>query len=259
MRFACWNVNSIRVRQEQVIEWLARTQVDVLLLQEIRCPSEKFPSELFEQLGYQSLVIGRADGRAGVVIASRLPLQVSSRDLPGDQAPHARYLEAKLPEMRIVSLYAPSGEPRGSDKHDFKLQWFERLRQRVAVLLTQPEPLVLGGDYNIVPADIDVYNPKTWGNTSACCPESRQAWHALIQLGLADAWRSLHPEQVEYTWWDYRHSRWDTNHGLRLDHFLVCPQISRRLRGCSIERNMRAYPRPSDHVPVVLELGSSGN
>lgn len=259
MRFACWNVNSIRVRQDQVIDWLATAQVDVLLLQEIRCTSEEFPLGLFEQLGYQSLVVGRSGGQAGVAIASRLPLEVSLCDLPGGNASQARYLEAKTAKMRIASLYAPNGEPRGSNKHDFKLQWFEGLQQRVATLLKQPEPLVLGGDYNIVPADIDVYNPKTWRNTSACCPESRKAWHALIHMGLVDAWRLLHPDQVGYTWWDYRFSRWHTNHGLRIDHFLVCPQVSRRLRRCSIERKMRDHRRPSDHVPVVLELDNRRN
>ncbi len=258
MKIATWNVNSIKARLEPAQAWIRQAQPDVLCLQEIKTVDEGFPREVFEALGYTCAVHGQKTYN-GVAILSKLPMEDVTPRLSGDDADdHARYLEAVITGqhgvVRVASIYAPNGNPQPGPKFDYKLAWLERLRLRARALLDLEEPVVLMGDYNIIPEERDADRPKAWVKDALFQPQSRAMYRRIENLGYTDAFRALHPEGGHYTFWDYFGS-WERNNGIRIDHAFLSPQAMDRLTGCEIARDVRgASEKPSDHVPVVVHL-----
>ncbi|MGH6887730.1 MAG: exodeoxyribonuclease III [Rhizomicrobium sp.] len=258
MKLATWNVNSVKARLEAVQSWLKETEPDIVCLQEIKTTDEAFPREAFETLGYNCAVHGQK-AYNGVAILSKRPLEDVTPRLPrGDGDDHARYIEAVIPGesgvVRVGSIYAPNGNPIGTDKFRYKLGWLERLALHAQDLLALEEPLALMGDLNVIPMPEDCYDPKAWEMDALFQPESRAALRRVGNLGFADAFRICHPEPHQYTFWDYTAGCWQKNRGIRIDHILLSPQAADRLKGCGIDKHVRGGARPSDHVPVWCEL-----
>jgi len=257
MKIATWNVNSVNARLETVVGWFAEAQPDVACLQEIKCVDEKFPREAFEQLGYNTAVLGQKSYN-GVALLSKTPIEDVRRGLPGDEADEqARYLEAVTGgerPVRVASIYLPNGNPIGTDKFSYKLQWMDRLLVHARRLLELEETLVLAGDYNVIPNDDDVKTPANWMGDALFQPESRAAWRALRWLGLTDAYEAADGRPHGYTFWDYQAGAWQRNNGIRIDHALLSPQAADRLKGVTIHKDQRAKDKPSDHVPFEVEL-----
>jgi exodeoxyribonuclease-3 len=257
MRLATWNVNSINARLERVLEWFEEASPDVACLQELKCVDEKFPAQAFERLGYNVAVHGQKTYN-GVALLSKTPLEDIRRGLPGnDGDDHARYIEAVASgerPIRVGCLYLPNGNPIGTEKFAYKLAWMERLRAHAKELLALEEPLALAGDYNVIPEPEDADNPPSWMGDALFQPESRGAFRGLKNLGLTDAYMQVDGRPGGYTFWDYQAGAWQRNHGIRIDHVLLSPQAADRLRAVEIHRETRAKEKPSDHVPVVVEL-----
>jgi len=254
MKIATWNVNSIKARLPRVTEWLSDAAPDVVLLQETKVVDDAFPRQDIEDLGYNVAVHGQKTYN-GVAILSKRPIEDVQSGLPGDDGDEqARYLEATIDTVRVAAIYLPNGNPVDTEKFDYKLGWMERLVEQAERLLSQEETFVLGGDYNICPTDVDVYDPGGFANDALCRPESRARFRTLMNLGLTDAYRALHPELVAYSYWDYTAGAWQKDNGLRIDHLLLSPQAADRLQSCDIDRSPRGKERPSDHTPVWCEL-----
>ena len=257
MRIATWNVNSVNARLETVLRWFEAEQPDVACLQEIKCVDEKFPTEAFERLGYNVAVHGQKTYN-GVALLAKTPLEDVRRGLPdaeGDD--QARYIEALVGgvhPVRVGAIYLPNGNPIGTEKFPYKLRWLERLNAHARALLALEEPLVLAGDYNVIPEPEDVDNPEAWAGDALYQPQSRRAFRALKWLGLTDAYVAADGAPAGYTFWDYQAGAWPRNHGIRIDHLLLSPQAADRLAGVIIHRDVRGWEKPSDHVPVVVEL-----
>ncbi|HWA60595.1 MAG TPA: exodeoxyribonuclease III [Caulobacteraceae bacterium] len=257
MRIATWNVNSINARLETVLGWFEEAAPDVACLQEIKCVDEKFPAEAFERLGYNVAVHGQKTYN-GVALLSKTPLEDVRKGLPGDDGDdHARYIEALVsgPQpVRVAGIYLPNGNPIGTDKFAYKLRWMERLAAHARELMAFEEPLVIAGDYNVIPEPADCDDPKSWVNDALFQPETRGAYRALRWMGLTDAYMAADGAPGGYTFWDYQAGAWNRNHGIRIDHLLLSPQAADRLKGVVIHRDVRGRDKPSDHVPVVAEL-----
>lgn len=255
LTIATWNVNSVRQRLPHLLAWIADNQPEVLLLQETKCVNESFPAMELEELGYNLALHGQKTFN-GVAILSRYPLSDIITTLPGeDSDDHCRYIEAvvSLPSggaARMVSVYVPNGQAVDSDKFPFKLRFFDRLRAHVGELLSYEEMLVIGGDYNVAPDAIDVFNPKKMAGQICFHPEERAKFRMLVNLGLYDAFRLKHPAAQEFSWWDYRAQQFERNEGLRIDHLLLSPQAADRLEECAIDSAPRRAEKPSDHAPV---------
>jgi exodeoxyribonuclease-3 len=260
MRIATWNVNSVNARLERVVEWFESAAPDVAVLQEIKCLDEKFPAEAFERLGYNVAVHGQKTYN-GVALLSKFPLEDVRKGLPllpGDEVDEqARYIEAVIATptpLRMVGIYLPNGNPIGTEKFAYKLAWMKRLQAHAQGLLTLEEPLVIAGDYNVIPEAEDVANPDAWLGDALFQPESRAAFRALRNLGFTDAYMQADGAPGGYTFWDYQAGAWPRNLGIRIDHLLLSPQAADRLAGVAIHRDERDKEKPSDHVPVVAEL-----
>ena len=258
MRIATWNVNSINARLETVLTWFREASPDVACLQEIKCVDEKFPAEAFESLGYNVAVHGQKTYN-GVAMLSKTPLEDVRRGLPeGEGDDHARYIEAVVSgptPVRVGGLYLPNGNPITTDKFGYKLNWMRRLNEHARNLLELEEPLVLTGDYNVIPEETDCDNPAGWLGDALFQPESRGAFRALKWLGLTDAHQAATDNETHaYTFWDYQAGAWQRNRGIRIDHALLSPQAADLLKDVVIHRDVRAREKPSDHVPVVVEL-----
>jgi exodeoxyribonuclease III len=254
MRIATWNVNSVKVRLPRLVDWLSTAKPDVALLQELKCIDEGFPRDAVEDLGYNVACHGQKTYN-GVAILSKRPIEDVSRGLPGDDGDaHARYIEATISGVRIASLYLPNGNPVDTEKFTYKLGWMDRLIAHAKSLLAAEETFVLGGDYNVCPEDRDVYDPAGFADDALCRPESRSRYRALLNLGLTEAYRAIHPHEIAYSYWDYQAGAWQKDHGLRIDHLLLSPQAADRLKDCDIDRTPRAKEKPSDHTPVWCEL-----
>ena len=257
MRLATWNVNSINARLETVLGWFEETMPDVAVLQEVKCIDEKFPAEAFERLGYNVAVHGQKTYN-GVAMLSKTPMEDIRRGLPGDDGDEqARYIEAVISgptPVRMVGIYLPNGNPIGTEKFAYKLAWMARLRAHAIALLRYEEPLVIAGDYNVIPRPEDADKPEGWLGDALFQPESRAAYRSLQNLGLTDAFMQMDGSAGEYTFWDYQAGAWPRNHGIRIDHALLSPQAADRLTGFEIHRDVRGREKPSDHVPVVVEL-----
>ncbi|MCR5879900.1 exodeoxyribonuclease III [Phenylobacterium sp. J367] len=257
MRIATWNVNSVNARLETVVRWFEAAQPDVACLQEIKCVDEKFPAEAFERLGYNIAVHGQK-AYNGVALLSKAPLEDVRRGLPGDDTDEqARYLEAVISgprPVRVASIYLPNGNPIATEKFAYKLGWMARLNAHARALMAFEEPLVLAGDYNVIPEPRDAEFPKNWVDDALFQPESREAFRALKWMGLTDAYLEADGAPGAYTFWDYQAGAWQRNNGIRIDHALLSPQAADLLQGVSIHRDVRSWDKPSDHVPLVVEL-----
>ncbi|MEE8533906.1 MAG: exodeoxyribonuclease III [Alphaproteobacteria bacterium] len=254
MKIATWNVNSIRARLPRVLEWLAEAAPDVALLQEIKTVGEDFPGLEIGDLGYNVAVCGQKTYN-GVAILAKRPIEGVIAVLPGgDDDDQARYIEAVVGDVRVASIYLPNGNPVDSAKFPYKLDWMDRLHERVRALLAFEEAVVLGGDYNVAPTDDDVYDPDAWADDALCRPQSRARFRAILYLGLTEAYRALHADAGAYTFWDYQKGRWQRDEGLRIDHLLLSPQAADRLEACDIDREPRGKEKASDHTPVWCEL-----
>jgi exodeoxyribonuclease-3 len=255
VKIATWNVNSIRQREQHVANWLERCQPDVLLLQEIKCEAAAFPALTFHGLGYQAEAVGQK-AYNGVAVLSRLPFAVTHRALPGLPADDAqsRYLEIETAGITIAGIYLPNGNSGGDAGFAYKLAWLDRLAERAEALLDSDTPLVIAGDFNVCPSDDD-WAPGAISPTDALVrPESRARFRRLLWHGLTDAIRAVHPHGAVYTFWDYQAGAWQRDCGLRIDHALLSPTLAERLVAAAPDRQERAEPQPSDHVPVVIEL-----
>lgn len=258
MRVATWNVNSIRQRLDNLIAWLAERQPDIVCLQEIKCVDEAFPREPIEAMGYHIAVHGQKTFN-GVALLSRLPFEETQSGLAGDDSDaHARFISgiviAKGGPLRIGGLYLPNGNPPDTDKYIYKLNWMKRLSQLAQNWLELEEPFVLAGDYNVIPTAADVHDPKAWTGDALFLPQTRSSFAALAALGLTDAIRATTDEAGLYTFWDYQAGAWQKNNGIRIDHLMCSPQAADRLKAAGIDRHVRGWERPSDHVPVWIDL-----
>lgn len=253
---ASWNVNSIKARLPIVLDWLDTHKPDILLLQELKCVEDDFPRDEIEKLGYHCAVSGQKTYNGVALISKDKPEDVITA-LPGDDADEqARYVEATVSGIRVASIYLPNGNPVGTEKFDYKLGWMKRLRTHAQKLLDGHKPVVLGGDYNVIPEDDkDVWDPKAMADDALAQPESRAAYRALQHLGLTDAYRALHPDEAgAYTFWDYQARAWPQDHGFRIDHFLLSPEAADRLKKCWIDKEPRGRQKASDHTPILIEL-----
>lgn len=258
MRIATWNINGVKARLDTATKWLATAKPDIVCLQETKSEDAAFPSQAFEDLGYNIAHHGQK-GFNGVALFSKLPLEEVQVALAGDEEDtQARFVEAlvSVPNgaIRIASLYLPNGNPVGSEKFDYKLAWIERLERWIEERLAAEEMFLLGGDFNIIPEPRDARFPDTWTGDALYQPESRAAWRRLVNLGLTDALRAATMEGGHYTFWDYQAGAWQKNNGIRIDHFLLSPQAADRLRAVAIEKRTRGWDKPSDHVPLVIEI-----
>jgi exodeoxyribonuclease III len=258
MRFVTWNINGIKARIEGLVTWLKETSPDVVALQEIKSVDEGFPAGEIEALGYNVAVHGQK-GFNGVALLSKLPLEDVSRGLPGDESDvQSRYIEAVVQAgqrvVRVGGLYLPNGNPLGTEKFAYKLAWMQRLEAHARTLLAHEEPLILMGDYNVIPTPIDCKTPAAWAEDALYQPESRSAFRRMLHLGFTDAIRTGHPEPEVYTFWDYQAGAFQKNNGIRIDHLLLSPQAADLLRSSGIDTFTRGWEKPSDHVPVWVEL-----
>jgi exodeoxyribonuclease-3 len=253
MKIATWNVNSMNVRLPHVVEWLQSNEPDVLVLQEIKQLTEKFPTDTLQEIGYHSIASGQKTYN-GVAIISKTPATDPITDFPDLDDPQRRILASTVGDVRVIDLYIPNGSEVGSEKYDYKLNWLKSLRKFLAAEMQQHENIVVLGDFNIAPADADVYDPEKWGDAILCSPLERQALSELIDLGLTDVFRKFdHPEGT-FSWWDYRAAGFRRNAGLRIDLILTSNNMTERCIASYVDKEPRAWERPSDHAPVVAEF-----
>lgn len=253
MKIASWNVNSIKMRLPHVLEWLKIHEPDALLLQEIKCETEAFPSLEFSAIGYQAAVHGQK-AYNGVAILTKKPVEVISKALDATDE-QARFLHVVLEGVHLLNLYAPNGNPVETEKFTYKLRWLAQLHDYFEKLLTQEITFVAGGDYNIIPTAADVHDPALWAEDALFRPESRALWRRFHHLGLTDAFRALHPNTTHaYTFWDYQAGAWQRDAGIRIDHFLLSPQAADRVLSCSIDKTPRGAEKASDHTPIIVTL-----
>ncbi|MEZ5775774.1 MAG: exodeoxyribonuclease III [Hyphomicrobiaceae bacterium] len=258
LKIATWNINGVKARIEGLLAWLGEASPDIVCLQEIKSLDEAFPAGPIEELGYNLAIHGQK-GFNGVAILSKRPIEEVSRGLPGDEDDtQSRYVEAVIGAgrgvVRVASIYLPNGNPVDSAKFPYKLAWMARLERHARDLLALEEPLVLAGDYNVIPEPRDANNPAAWTGDALYQPESRHAFRRLAALGLTDAIRACHPEDGVYTFWDYQAGAWQKDNGIRIDHMMLSPQAADRLVESGIDRMVRAREKPSDHVPVWVAL-----
>jgi len=261
MKIATWNINSIKVRLPQVLDWLRQAAPDIVCLQEIKCVGDNFPAARFEEQNYHVLVHGQKTYN-GVAILSKLPIEAQMVGLPGDRGDdQARYAEAVVmmgnTPIRIATLYLPNGNPAPGDKYAYKLKWMDRLRDRAQKLPADEIPVVLAGDFNVIPHADDVHDPDAWRSDALFRRETRLKFQALKNLGYTDAFRASHTEAHRYTFWDYQGGAWPKNNGIRIDHLLLSPQGADLLQACDIDDYVRGWEKPSDHVPVWVDLSNA--
>ena len=259
MKIATFNINGIKARIEALPKWLAEAAPDVVCLQEIKSADEAFPREVFETMGYHVETHGMKSFN-GVAILSKLPLEDITRGLPGDDEDiQARWIEATVMggrAVRVCGLYLPNGNPAPGPKYDYKLAWMARMQARVETLLRDEEPLVICGDYNVIPQAEDAARPEVWTEDALFLPQTRAAYRRLVNLGLTDAFRARNQSAGQYSFWDYQAGAWERNNGIRIDHLLLSPQAADLLNDCQIDKQVRAGEKPSDHVPVWVDLAA---
>ena len=256
IKFVTWNVNSIRIRTAQVVEFCAREHPDLVLLQEIKCEESQFPKLFFSEIGYRVEVVGQKSYN-GVAVLSRDPITVLRRSLPGwEEDKEARYMEVTFGGITIANLYLPNGNSGGDTGYQRKLAWMESLRRHARTLLDDDRDVMLAGDFNVCPTDLDLAEGVLSPNDALVRNESRAGFRALIWLGLTDAARALHPTETLYTFWDYQGAAWQRDRGLRIDHALLSPRVAEHLQSVTIARSERDKPQPSDHAPVIVTVSS---
>ena len=258
LRLASWNINSVRLREPIVARLMGEEAPDVLCLQECKCLAEQIPVDTFKALGYKYRVARGQKSYNGVAILSKLPLTDVLRGLPGDDSDEqSRWIEATVEgarKVRVCGLYLPNGNPAPGPKYDYKLAWMERMQARAAQLLATEMPVVMAGDYNVIPTPDDAKRPEAWVEDALFLPQSRAAFRRILHLGFTDAIATRLPGPGHFTFWDYQGNAWERDNGIRIDHLLLSPQAADLLRDAGIDRMVRAGDKPSDHVPVWAEL-----
>lgn len=254
MKIATWNVNSIKARMDHVRRWLEKNNPDVLLIQELK--GLEFPTDDFRAMGYESDAVTQKTYN-GVATLSRHSITTILKSLPGDdEDDQARYLETDIKGLRIINIYAPNGNPVDTEKFSYKLAWLNRLASRLNSLREDTVPVVIGGDFNIIPADRDCHDPALWRGDALFRPESVAAFRTFLYTGFEDAFRIGNNQPHQYTFWDYQGGAWPANKGIRIDHFLLSPPVTDRFLSCEIDSTPRGEDSPSDHTPVVIDLGA---
>lgn len=255
MRIATFNINNVRRRLPNLIAWLREREPDVVCLQELKCADREFPAAAIAAEGYGAVWQGERTWNGVAILARGAEPIVTRRALPGDAADRqSRYIEAAVNGVLVGCLYLPNGNPQPGPKFDYKINWFDRLIAHAATLLEQRVPVVLAGDFNVVPTEIDIYPTKSWDDDALVQPASRAAFRRLVEQGWTDALRALHPDERVYTFWHYLRRRWERDAGLRIDHLLLSPDLAAGLRAAEVDRWVRGKPGASDHAPVWIEL-----
>ncbi|MBC6110870.1 exodeoxyribonuclease III [Pedobacter fastidiosus] len=255
MRIATYNVNGINGRLPVLLRWLEETQPDVVCLQELKAPQEKFPEEAIKEAGYNAIWHGQKSWNGVAILTRGLEIKELRKGLPGDpDDEHSRYIEAMIEGIVVGCLYLPNGNPAPGPKLDYKLRWFDRLQEHAAKLLSYDLPTVICGDYNVIPTELDAYKPERWVEDALFRPEVRQAFKTLVDQGWTDAIRKLYPTEVIYTFFDYFRNAYGRNAGLRIDHFLLSPHLDKRLKTAGVDLNVRGWEKTSDHAPVWIEI-----
>jgi exodeoxyribonuclease-3 len=255
MKISTYNVNGVNGRLPVLLQWLDESAPDVVCLQELKAPQEKFPEQAIKDAGYNAIWHGQKSWNGVAILARDKQIEEVRRELPGDAEDlHSRYLEATIDGILICCLYLPNGNPAPGPKFDYKMSWFNRLTQHAAGLLASGKPVILTGDFNVMPTEIDVYKPERWVDDALFRPEVRAAFKGLVDQGWTDALRKLYPGEKIYTFWDYFRNAYGRDAGLRIDHFLLSPHIDSRLKAAGVDRNVRGWEKTSDHAPVWIEI-----
>ncbi len=255
MKIATYNVNGINARLPVLLKWLAEKKPDVVCLQELKAPQEKIPVEAIREAGYLGVWHGQKSWNGVAILAKGAKPEELTRTLPGNtEDTHSRYIEAMVNNIRICCLYLPNGNPAPGPKFDYKLNWFQRLASHASELVAMDKPVVLTGDFNVMPTELDVYKPERWVNDALFRPETRAAFHDLMSQGWVDAIRKLYPDETIYTFWDYFRNAYGRNAGLRIDHFLLNATMDKRLLNAGVDHEVRGWEKSSDHAPVWIEV-----
>lgn len=255
MKIATYNVNGINGRLPVLLRWLEEARPDIVCLQELKAPNDKFPEKAINAAGYTALWHGQKSWNGVAILTRGLEIEEICRELPGEEEDiQSRYIEAMIDGIVVCCLYLPNGNPAPGPKFDYKLRWFDRLTDRANTLLGFKTPVILVGDFNVMPTEKDVYKPERWLKDALFRPETRAAFHKLTSQGWTDAIRYLYPDKMIYTFWDYFRQAYQRNAGLRIDHFLLSPELKNRLRGAGVDVNVRGWEKTSDHAPVWIHL-----
>lgn len=255
MKIATYNVNGVNGRLPVLLRWLDEAKPDVVCLQELKAPEEKFPLQAIQDAGYHAIWHGQKSWNGVAILSRGEAIKETRRGLPGDpDDTHSRYIEASVNDIIIGCLYLPNGNPAPGPKLEYKMRWFERLTEHAAELLASGKPVVLVGDYNVMPTELDVYKPERWVDDALFRPEVRAAFKKLVAQGWTDALRTLYPTETIYTFWDYFRNAYGRNAGLRIDHFLLSPNVAKRLTAAGVNRDVRGWEKSSDHAPVWIEI-----
>ncbi|MGE0211650.1 MAG: exodeoxyribonuclease III [Parvibaculaceae bacterium] len=259
MKIATFNINGVNGRLSLLLDWLGEAEPDIVCLQELKAPQDRFPTAAIEKAGYGAIWHGQKSWNGVAILARGADPIETRRGLPGEDADlQSRYLEAAAHGVIVGCLYAPNGNPAPGSKFDYKLRWLERLNRHASGLLRSKAPVVLAGDFNIIPTERDVYKPERWVRDALFRPEVRSAFQGLLQQGWTDALRKLHPDERIYTFWDYFRNAWGRNAGLRIDHLLLSPGLAKRLKAAEVDREVRGRDHASDHAPVWIEVEMKG-
>ena len=255
MKLATFNVNGVNGRLPVLLRWLEEAAPDIVCLQELKAPQDKFPEGAIRDAGYGAIWHGQKSWNGVAILARGADPVETRRGLPGDpDDTHSRYIEAAVNGLLVGCLYLPNGNPAPGPKFDFKLRWFDRLATHAKALLASGAPVVLAGDYNVMPTELDVYKPERWVDDALFRPEVRDAYRRLVAQGWTDALRTLHPDERIYTFWDYFRNAYGRDAGLRIDHLLLSPAVARRLKAAGVDRDVRGWEKASDHAPTWVEL-----
>lgn len=255
MKIATYNVNGVNGRLPVLLRWLDEAAPDIVCLQELKAPQDNFPIKAINDAGYNAIWNGQKQWNGVAILARNMEIEEVTRALPGDDEDvQSRYIEALINGIVIVCLYLPNGNPFPEPKFEYKLKWFDRLAERAETLLNLKIPVILVGDFNVMPTELDVYKPEKWVNDALFRPEVRKAFAAIVSQGWTDAIRELYPDEKIYTFWDYFRNAYERNAGLRIDHFLMSPQIAKQLNSGGVDRHVRGWEKTSDHAPVWIEI-----
>ena len=255
MKIATYNVNGVNGRLTVLLKWLEEAAPDIVCLQELKAPQDKFPEKALLDAGYNAIWHGQKQWNGVAILARNMEIEEITRTLPGDETDsQSRYIEALINGMVIACLYLPNGNPAPGPKLDYKLQWFKRLSIRSAKLLSLNTPVILVGDFNVMPTELDVYKPERWVDDALFRPEVRKAFHNIVSQGWTDAIRTLYPDEKIYTFWDYFRKAYERDAGLRIDHFLLSPEVAKNLTAGGVDRHVRGWEKTSDHGPVWIEI-----
>lgn len=259
MKLASYNINGINGRLPNLLKWLKEAKPDVVCLQELKAPDDRFPLKALQAAGYNAIWHGQSSWNGVAILAKKkIVMEEIGRGLPGDEKDlQSRYIEAMVNGIVIACIYLPNGNPASGPKFDYKLAWFKRLKARARVLLKHKVPVILIGDFNVIPTDLDCHKPDSWKRNALFFPEAKAAYKSLLKQGWTDALRALYPGKKIFTFWEYFRNAYARDAGIRIDHFLLSPQISGRLRKAGVDRHVRGWEKSSDHAPVWIEIGNS--